>query len=210
MLFPAWYFMGAFWAGIAFTVIAMILLKRSDSYFDQHMGPHQMHDLGKLTFGFAIFWAYLVFSQYIVIWYGNMPWEMSWIIDRSGEDFGGLSLLVIVLCFLVPFAGLMGRDPKMRSAWLGSVAAIAMVGLWLERWLLIAPTLHEPGTSTLTFWEPLIGLGFLGLFALSVRWFLSTFPVIQIWQPPQEPEMMEREGPSQVPEDGSSREPAGV
>lgn len=210
MLFPAWYFMGSFWGGIAFTVIVMVLLKRASPYFNQHMGPQQEHDLGKLTFGFSIFWAYLVFSQYIVIWYGKLPWEMSWIIDRAGEDWGGLSLLVIILCFLVPFAGLMGRQPKMNAAWLGSIAVIAMVGLWLERWLLIAPTLHEPGTATLTVWEPLIGIGFLGLFALSIRWFLSTFPVVQIWQHPQEPEMLDREGVYTDAESPRREDPAAV
>jgi len=54
-------------------------------------------------------------------------------------------------------------------------------------------SLHEEGTATITLWEPLIGLGFLGLFAGVVLWFFSTFPVIQIWQPKPEPEMVDAE-----------------
>jgi len=205
MLFPGWFFMGAFWGGIAATVVAMVLLKRTSPYFDEHMGPQQKHDLGKLTFAFSIFWAYLLFSQYIVIWYGKLPWEQEWIINRSGTEWGGLSLLAITLCFFVPFAALLGRKPKLNPKWLGSIAAIALVGLWLERWLLIAPSRHEAGTATITLWEPLIALGFLGIFVLTVRWFLSTFPVIQVWQPPQEPEMIDREV---IPEE--ERRPAGA
>jgi Ni/Fe-hydrogenase subunit HybB-like protein len=192
-LFPVWYFMAAFWGGIAVTVVTMVLLKRRDPYFDEHMGPQQKHDLGKLLFGFSVFWAYLFWSQYIVQWYGKLPWEQAWFINRSTPEWGPLSLLVIFLCFVVPFAALMGRKPKMIPIWLGGVAGVALFGLWLERWLLIAPSLHTEGNPTITFWEPLIGLGFLGIFAFAVRWFLATFPVIQLWQPKPEPEMYDRE-----------------
>jgi len=192
-LFPVWYFMGAFWGGIAFTGILMVLLKRKDAFFDEHMGPQQQHDLAKLTFAFSIFWTYLFWSQYIVQWYGKLPWEQAWWIHRSEAPWGMLSLLTIVLCFIVPFTLLMARAAKMNPMWYASVAAVAMVGLWLERWLLIAPSLYKAGNPTLTLWEPLMGLGFLGIFALTVRWFLSTFPVIQVWQPKAEPEMLERE-----------------
>jgi hypothetical protein len=195
MLFPAWYFMGGFWGGIALTALLAVLLKKQAPDFSESIGPQQLHDLGKLVFAFSIFWAYLVFSQYIVIWYGKLPWEQIWIIDRSGPEWGWLSVTVIVLCFIVPFVGLLGREPKMVPGWLGAICFLALIGLWLERFLLVAPTLHEAGTPTLTLWEPLIGLGFLGLLVGSVRWFLGTFPVIQIWQPPQEPESVEAELP---------------
>lgn len=192
-LFPVWYFMAAFWGAIAITALIMVLLKRKDPYFDEHMGPQQQHDLGKLVFAFSIFWAYLFWSQYIVQWYGKLPWEQAWYIHRSTPEWGPLSMLAIGLCFAAPFILLMGRKAKLNPTYLGSVVVIAMIGLWLERWLLIAPSLHVEGTPTITFWEPLIGLGFLGLFAFSIRWFLSTFPVIQLWQPKPEPEMLERE-----------------
>jgi len=192
-LLPGWFFMGAFWGGILATALVAVLLKRHDAYFDEHIGPYQLHDLGKGSFAFSIFWTYLFWSQYIVIWYGKLPWEQEWIIHRSGAEWGPLSLLVIVLCFVVPFTALIGRKPKLYPGWLAAVAAVALTGLWLERFLLVAPSLHEPGTATITLWEPLVGLGFLGLFAGVVRWFLMTFPVIQVWQPRPEPEMVDAE-----------------
>jgi hypothetical protein len=192
-LLPGWFFMGAFWGGLCAVAVLMWILKRRDSYWDEVMGPQQMHDLGKLIFGFAIFWAYLFFSQYIVMWYGKLPWEQEWFIHRAGAEWGPLSVIVIVMCFVIPFAALIGQKPKVIPGWLAGVSLVALVGLWLERFILVAPSLHVEGTATLTFWEPLIGLGFLGLFAWSVRWFLATFPVVQIWQPPVDPEMVEME-----------------
>jgi hypothetical protein len=197
-MLPVWYFMGSFWGGITATAVAVVLLKKLAPDFDEAMGPQQLHDIGKLVFGFSIFWAYLVFSQYIVIWYGKLPWEQAWVIRRSGPDWGPYSLATVILCFGIPFVALIGRLPKMIPGWLGAIGFIALVGLWLERHLLVLPSLHEPGTATMTLWEPLIGLGFLGLFVGSIRWFLSTFPVIQMWQPGTDPEMVELELPREA------------
>ena len=191
--FPAWFFMGAFWGGIGATALVSVLLKRKSDYADLHISGFQLHDLGKLIFAFSVFWTYLFWSQYIVIWYGKLPWEQEWIVHRSGAEWGPLSLLVIVLCFVVPFAALIGRTPKLIPTWLGGIAALALLGLWLERFLLVAPSLHEAGTATITIWEPLIGLGFLGMFSGAVHWFLATFPMIQVWQPAPDPEMLEAE-----------------
>jgi hypothetical protein len=130
-----------------------------------------------------------------VIWYGKLPWEQLWMVDRAGAEWGKLSLLVLILCFILPFASLIGRAPKLIPQWLGIVTALILTGLWLFHFLLIAPSLHVEGTPTITFWEPLIGLGFLGIFASAVRWFLATFPLIQLWQPSPLEEMTEAEYP---------------
>ncbi len=193
MLFPGWFFMGAFWGGIGAVTLTALYLKKRDSAMDEAVGPEQLHDLGKLVFGFSIFWMYLFFSQYLVIWYGKLPWEQEWLIHRTGETWGGLSLLVIILCFVLPFAGLIGKKPKLDPRWLGTFTVLALVGLWLERYLLIAPSLHDGSGAPFTLWEPLIGLLFLGAFLGTLRWFLSTFPLLQSWQPMGQPEMVEAE-----------------
>ena len=194
-----WFFMGAFWSGIAATACLVTLLKR-DQGFDKAMGRQQLHDLGKLTFAFSVFWAYLFFAQYLVIWYGKLPWEQAWIIHRAEEPWGRLSAMVIVMCFVVPFAFLMGRKPKMNPAFLRTVTFVILGGLWLEKHLMVAPSVRDQGTPTIGATEFLIASMFLGLFLYSVRWFLSTFPVIQVWQPMVDPETLEvetsREGAS--------------
>jgi hypothetical protein len=194
-MFGPWYFMGAFWGGVAATGLWSIYLRGKHKDIANYIGLQQRHDLGKLTFAFTVFWGYLFFSQYIVIWYGKLPWEQAWIVRRSGITWGTYSTITIVLCFLVPFIGLIGRKPKMKPRIYGFFASIIMLGLWLERYGMVAPSLHHEGDPIFTIWQPLIGCMFLGLYLGSVRWFFSTFPVVQIWQPMVDPETLEAELP---------------
>ena len=195
-MFGPWFFMGAFWIGIAATALWSVYLRTQHEDFHRYIGLQQRHDIGKLAFAFCVFWTYLFFSQYIVIWYGKLPWEQAWIIRRSDEVWGGLSGLVILLCFVIPFAGLIGRKSKTKPVLLAFFTSIILVGMWLERYVMLAPSLHHGGDPVFTIWQPLIGLMFLGLYLGSVRWFLTTFPAIQIWQPMVDPETREAEIPA--------------
>ena len=195
-MFGPWFFMGAFWIGIAATALWSVYLRTQHEDFHRYIGLQQRHDIGKLAFAFCVFWTYLFFSQYIVIWYGKLPWEQAWIIRRSDEIWGGLSGLVILLCFVIPFAGLIGRKPKTKPVLLAFFTSIILVGMWLERYVMLAPSLHHGGDPIFTIWQPLIGLMFLGLYLGSVRWFLTTFPAIQVWQPMVDPETREAEIPA--------------
>ena len=197
-MFGPWYFMGAFWGGVAVTGLWSIYLRTKHKDISNLIGLQQRHDIGKLTFAFTVFWGYLFFSQYIVIWYGKLPWEQAWIIRRSGITWGTYSTITVLLCFVVPFIGLIGRKPKMKPPIYGFFASIIMLGLWLERYGMVAPSLHHEGDPVLTIWQPLIGLMFLGLYLGSVRWFFSTFPVLQVWQPMVDPEPLEAELPVPV------------
>jgi hypothetical protein len=192
-LFGGWYFMGAFWGGVALTATTGMWLRTKDDYAHRSIGIQQRHDIGKLAFGFTVFWTYLFFAQYIVIWYGKLPWEQSYMITRAGEGWGPYSVSVILLCFVIPFAGLLGRKPKMNPMWLRSITFVILFGLWNERYWLVAPSLIDGYDFTQQMYHVLIGVGFLGLFLGTVRWFFSTFPIIQMWQPAQLPEMMEAE-----------------
>ncbi len=194
MLAP-WFWMGAFWGGGAATAIWSMYLRTKHKDFQHAIGLQQRHDLGKFAFAFSVFWTYLFFSQYLVIWYGKLPWEQSWIIHRSVPPWGWLSLLVVILCFVVPVAGLLGRKPKMKPKLLTTFTTIILLGLWLEAYDMVAPALHKMGQPAFPVWHPLIALMFLGLWMGSIRWFLSTFPAIQIWQPMVDPETVDAERP---------------
>ncbi len=189
-----WFFMGAFWGGIACTTLWSLYLRTKHVDFKNHIGLQQRHDIGKLAFAFTVFWTYLFFGQYLVIWYGKLPWEQAWIVNRSDpENWGPYSILVIVMCFVIPFAGLLGRKAKMKPKLLAFFTSVIVLGLWLERYGMVAPSLWHEGDPIFTIWQPLIGCMFLGLYLGSVRWFLSTFPAMQIWQPMQDPETVEAE-----------------
>ena len=202
-MFGPWFFMGGFWGGIAATALWSLFLRTTDKDVSHFIGLQQRHDLGKLTFAFCVFWTYLFFSQYIVIWYGKLPWEQAWIIRRSGETWGGFSFLVLVCCFLIPFPGLIGRKAKMKPRFFAGFASVILVGLWLKQYALIAPSLHYEGDPIFTMWQPLIGLMFLGTWLLAIRWFLSTVPAVQMWQPMGDPESLEAE----IPADRMSADP---
>jgi hypothetical protein len=191
-IFGAWFFMGALWGGVAATAWAAVYVKGWDPDLNKLVGVQQLHDLGKLSFAFTVFWAYLFFSQYLVIWYGKLPWEQAWIIHRAEAPWSGLTVLTLLLCFVVPFAGLISRKAKMTPWILRLFTTVILVGLWLERYLMVVPSIHD-GDPTITLLEPTTGFLFLGLFLWSIRWFLTTFPAVQVWQPMVEPESLEAE-----------------
>jgi hypothetical protein len=192
-LFGGWFFMSAFWGGIAATAVGAVWLRKQHPDFAEHIGIRQRHDLGQLAFGFTVFWTYLFWSQYIVIWYGKLPWEQAWMIHRLEAPWGKMSALVLILSFIVPFVGLLSRQRKIRPGSLATFTGVILLGIWLEVYMLLAPSLYHEGDAVFGLWQPLIALMFLGPFLMSVRWFWSTFPVLQVWQPMAPSEMLEAE-----------------
>jgi hypothetical protein len=172
-LFGAFFFSGAFWSGIvAMTLIAVVLRG--------WLGPGNlftrdsiMHDLGKFTFAFSVFWAYTLFAQYIVIWYGDIPGETFYLVVR-GAVIGGYTgytpwmiptWTVPILVWVIPFTVLMGVKPKKTPAILGSVAFLGLIGMWLERYVLVVPSI-APHHVPFDWIELAVTLGFLGIFGL--------------------------------------------
>jgi hypothetical protein len=190
MLIAPYLFMAAFLGGIAATIVLTLIYRRHLT-LQAYVEGATLHDLGKLMFGYCVFWAYLFWSQYIVIWYGNLPYEQVFLIPRVQEPYLGLSLLVLFSLFVLPFAGLLGAGAKKTPAILGGFALLVLAGLWFERYLLIYPTLY-PEVETLVLGLPELGAGFLmlGLLMASVAWFGTRFPLIQIWQPASEVELL--------------------
>lgn len=189
MLGP-YFFMGGFLGGIAWVIITIVthLLKGDVAHEIHHV---HLHDIGKLMFGFCVFWAYLFYAQLIVIWYGLLPEEQAWIIHRFGMPFQPLMALVFGMLFVFPFFGLMGVAPKRTPQILVGFAAVVAVGLWLERFLLVYPSLY-PGVKNIPFgWQEIgVALFFLGLMLMSVVAFQRRFPLFQIWQPASELELL--------------------
>ena len=191
-------FMAAFLGGIAATAL-VTLLYRKRLALQEYMEGNNLHDLGKLFFAFSVFWAYLFWSQYIVIWYGNLPHEQIFLVNRLEEPYLALSLVVLFTMFVLPFFGLLGVKPKKTPGIMGTIAALSLLGLWVERYVLIYPTLYPPETvDAVIFGLPEVGvfLAMLGILAASLAWFGSRYPMLQVWQPASEVELLgvEREG----------------
>jgi len=177
-LFGWWVFMGAFLTGIAMTALLATRL-RTRYRLEAYITPEHFWDTGKLLFGFCIFWVYLFWSQYLPIWYANLPEETWWVFLRFEEPWRRLAFTVFGMVFLIPFLGLMNLRTKRSPFWLALFATIVLAGMWLERHLLIMPSLN-PDRVWVGLPEVGVALGFLGVFGLAVQGFLAKYPAIKV------------------------------
>lgn len=176
-LLGGWYFMGSFLGG--HTLLALMMLYGRDQIgIAEYISPKQRHDLGKLVFGFSVFWTYLMWSQFLVIWYGNLPEETGFVFARLWGEWRPIGSAVFLGMFVVPFIGLLGVAPKKNSVTLGLFTAISLGTLWLERYLLVMPSVTKEAGPV--FGMPELGstIGFLGLFLLCYGYFARTFPMV--------------------------------
>jgi hypothetical protein len=174
-LFGAWYFMGSFLTGLTMLAL-MSIYWRGRLGLQAVIGRQQFHDLGKLIFGFTIFWAYLTYSQLLVIWYGNLPEETAWVFYRMWSEWRPVAVLVLILVFVVPFWGLIWVRAKISPVTFTVFAAISLVGMWLERFLQVEPSLAPRPQVGLP--EIGISLGFVGLFLVAYGLFARAFPMV--------------------------------
>jgi hypothetical protein len=176
-LLGGFFFMGAF-LGAHMLLALMMFYGASHLGVTDLVSPKQRHDLGKLCFGFTVFWTYLMWAQFLVIWYGNLPEETGFVFARLWGHWLPVARLVLIGMFLVPFFGLLGVAPKKTRVTLGFFATVSLVSLWLERYLLVMPSITPlPGP---VFDLPELGptLLFLGLYLLTYALFARIFPMI--------------------------------
>jgi hypothetical protein len=178
VLFPAYLFVGAWLSALAGMALVAALLRR---YLGLELfAANQWHDLGKLIFAFSIFWAYLWFSQYLPIWYGNLPRETLFIEQRSQAPWLAVSVVFFACVFILPFLLLLWQKVKMVPTYLASVAGLILVGFWLERFSMVVPSIWSEGGVALGWIELLVTLGYLGVFGLCYAVYASTFPLLPL------------------------------
>jgi hypothetical protein len=124
------------------------------------------HDLGKLLFAFTVFWAYIGFSQYFLIWYGNIPEETDWYLDRSRGSWMSVTVFLALGHFAIPFLYLMSRTIKRSKPLLvaGSVWMLSMH--YLDLYWLVMPRLHAGGAAP----SPLDLTTFVGIGGIWIAW----------------------------------------
>ena len=195
-LFGAYFSWGAFLSAVSATAL-LTVLHRNAPGLEGEVTPGRMHDIGKMVFAFSIFWVYLFWSQYLPIWYGNLPeetfflearlgtqfFQSTWNIDwsRLNEPWVKLTLTAWACCWIVPFWVLLGQRPKRTPAILGGVGVVSMLGFWLERNVLVWPSFSPKDQAA---WAgPVqfgIALGFLGAFALVYLTFTRVLPSLAV------------------------------
>ena len=125
------------------------------------------HDLGKLLFAFVVFWAYIAFSQYMLIWYGNIPEETQWYLKRQTGDWAWVSLALLIGHFVLPFLVLVSRAVKRRPRLLALTGIYMVVMTWLDLYWLVMPE-FSPGVARIGLIDGLCFLGVAGLYTLAL------------------------------------------
>ena len=159
-----WYVFASWWVACIALITYMIVLLKEAGYL-QAVNANHLHDLGKFVFGFSIFWAYIWFSQFLLIYYANLPEESVYFTERIEGHYAPFFYLNLILNFFLPFLLLMTRDAKRHAQFLKIVCPIVFVGHWLDFYLMITPGILKDAGS--------LGLLEIGMLILFLVCFLS-------------------------------------
>ena len=182
-MFGGFVFIGNIYLAWAVLCISVTYLSSISPDYAKILRPQQFWDLGKLTFGFCILWAYLFFSQFLPQWYGNLPEETQWMILRTREmPWKALGWTVLSFSFIFPFVLLVSRDVKKTPFALSFVCLIICVGIWLERYIVIMPQL-SPSAIPFGLTELGITVGFMSFYVLSISNFIAKYPFVPLSHP---------------------------
>lgn len=169
-----WYiFAGAFVTGV--TAIALIAIYLKSKGYLQEVNPSHIHDLAKFMFGVSIFWTYLWFSQFMLIWYSNIPEEVTYYMARF-DEYLLPTLVLVVLNFVFPLLVLMNSDFKKTNWFVVFAGIIIIIGHWLDIFVCVMPG------SVGSHWGIGVAeigafLGFAGLFIFVVFRMLEKAPL---------------------------------
>ena len=168
-LFGAYFSVGNVYLGLgAIGVLAFLSHPARSSGSSSHSPSH---DLGKLIFGFCILWTYLFWCQYLPIWYANLPEETPFLVLRLYESpWSKLSLAVLLCNFLIPFPLLLFEKTKRSPRSLAIVSAVICTGMWLERYVLIVPSVQPQKATPFGLIELSMLAGTASLFTLCYRY----------------------------------------
>jgi hypothetical protein len=163
----------------AFTVVILAWLSTREP-MNQVVGKRHFHDLGKLLLAFVMLWAYLNFSQFLIIWSGNLPEETFWYLERMEGGWGAIGLILIILHFAFPFVVLLSRDIKRNVKFIASLAVFILLMRFFDFYYLIgpAPRLNPHGVK-LTLTESISWMDFVAPIAIGGLWLWYFFSELQ-------------------------------
>lgn len=171
-LLPTWYstifgvycFSGLFQASLAALALIIVFMRRG-GFVRGYVTDEHLHDVVKFMKAFTVFWAYIAFSQFLLIWYANIPEETEYYIMRSQHGWLGVSMALLIFRFIVPFIALLPRGLKRNENHVIAVSVLVLVMQYVDIWWMVYPNFFE-GEMVFGFWE-------IGLFALFAGIFLA-------------------------------------
>ncbi len=168
---------------ICFGVIILFLLTRVPP-MSEFVKPDQFQDNGKLMLTFVMLWAYTSFSQWLIIWNGNLPDEITWYYDRTHGGWQYVGLILMLLHFAVPFALLLGRDFKRDGSRLIWLAGWLIVMRWLDLFWFVAPSFPDNKAQFHFNWlDAVVPIALGALWLAYFFWNLRKRPVVPLYDP---------------------------
>ena len=172
----SWYtFASTFVAGIALITLFVVFLKNNN--YLELVNEEHLHDLGKFMFAFSIFWTYLWFSQFMLIWYANIPEETTYFKPRAQGIYSGIFWLMFMINFLAPLLILMRRGSKRNYSTITFMSLLIIFGHWLDFFQMVFPG-PSPKEVPMMIWDFGVALGFVGLIMFVTGRALSRAPLL--------------------------------
>ncbi len=166
--------------GMAFTAIISFIVSRRPP-MDHVISPEKTHDYGKLMLAFTMLWAYLAYSQFLIIWSGNLPEEVTYYVRRLHTDWSWLSWIILFGVFVIPYCLLLSRDLKRSASRLAYLGIFVFVMRYVDLYWMITPTLHE---GTHLHWLDLsTAAGLMGLWTAAFCWNLKGHAMVPVNDP---------------------------
>src|ERR671918_422827 len=180
-IFGVYFFAGSFVGFIALLSVVAVAMRRA-GLLDTVITAEHLHDIGKLLFGFTVFWTYIAFSQFLLVWYANLPEETIWFKARLEGAWKTVSLFLMAGHFGVPFFYLMGRDVKRGGLTLAVGGAWLLTMHFVDLYWQVMPTLHPEGIrpSVLDV-AALVAIG--GCFVAAASWLIRRQALVPLRDP---------------------------
>jgi hypothetical protein len=177
-IFGVYIFSGGGLAFLAALILVSLALRRS-GHLEKEITVEHYHDLGRWMFALVVFWAYIGFSQYLLIWYANLPEETVWYRHRLEGNWSWVSAALLGGGFILPFLLLISRGAKRNLPLLGAVAGLLLGMHYVDLHWIVMPTVHHHGFHL--HWMDLAALAAVGSAFGLVFWrLLSGNPLIPI------------------------------
>jgi molybdopterin-containing oxidoreductase family membrane subunit len=185
-IFGPYFVVGAIFSGIAALIVAMAILRKV-FHLEAYLKLVHFNNLGLLLLTMSLLWFYFTFSEYLTGYYGNEPVEMQVFWSKISGSYSPLFWAMVMCCFIIPVPILAFK--KLRTITGTLIASLCIViGMWLERFLIIVPTLAAPrltfnwGHYRPTWVEILITIGTVAYFIFLYAVFTKLFPIVAVWE----------------------------
>jgi len=171
----SWYtFASSFVSGMSLIALFIVFLKNRGQL--EYVTDEHIHDIGKFMFAFSVFWTYLWFSQYMLIWYANLPEETGYFKIRVQGPYRGIFFLNLILNFVCPLLILMRKGSKRNYTLLSFMAVLIIFGHWIDFWQMVMPGTLKDQAHLMPFEFGIAAL-FIGIIMWRVGVYITKHPL---------------------------------